>query len=215
MNTICPQANQNLSQPPKREPCCLSRRRGFLIFAVAFWICQFSSSQPSLQPKTAIPYSQGEGTISQPLLIKGFAMPVSRPKNELDERSRNADKSLAQRYDQLTQLWVDAEKRLKALKVAHDVSVTYNHSEGFPDDWELLLVTKYQGQWRLCHAFDCDGQEEGPTHVQPIVECPAEIRVNAVPQLRRLHQRIVESKEEFVSKVDEAIKELAQINSEI
>ena len=142
--------------------------------------------------------------------------PVPKQKPTLPERNQQVDLALATRYDALNQLFTEAEQIVKALRPLHSVWVDYGHDHcnGQPDCWDLLGITKHQGKWRLCHAIDNDLNEYGPLEVKPIVECVVEVRVQAAKIVRQLREKIVKSKEQYVPKVDEAIKELMGLSNE-
>ncbi len=132
----------------------------------------------------------------------------------LPERNQKADLVLATRYDALNQSFSEVERILKALKPVHAVWVDYNHStqDGTqPDQWELLGLEKFQTHWRLCHAVGNDFGDFGAENIKPIVECPIEQRVRAARMVNDLHEAIVKSKEDYVAKVDDAIKELQSL----
>ena len=114
----------------------------------------------------------------------------SKRKPTLDERNRQADQTLTSRYDALNQAFVEAEKRLKALKPLHPVWLDYGHvrCEGEPEWWELLGLTKYQGKWRLCHASDHEMNDYGFDNIKPVVECAVDVRVRAAKAVRQLHE---------------------------
>ena len=156
-------------------------------------------------------------------------MPVARrslngitptPKNglSLTERDEQANHALASRYDALNQLFTIAEQHLKSLKPLHPVWVSYdhNHCDGQPDQWELLGMYQHQGKWRLCHAHDHELNDDGPPDdIKPVVECSVDVRVRAAKIVRELQEKIVKSKEEYIPRVDEAIKELTALCKEI
>lgn len=135
---------------------------------------------------------------------------------ELAKRHEIAEKSLSSRYDALSQLLGEAELHLRGLKLLRPVWVAYNHqpfqAEGFEhfNDCEMLGIVKLNDKWRLCHAVsdDMDCQIEG---VQPIIECPVEIRVRAASIVRQLHEEIVKAKEQIIPEVDAAIQELTEL----
>jgi hypothetical protein len=128
----------------------------------------------------------------------------------LEQRNKQAEQALATRYDALNQHFTQAEQLLKSLKPPHNVWVYYNHggAEGM-GHCESLGMAKYQNKWRLCHKYDYEDEEN--TAPVPIVECPIEVRIQAAKIVRQLREEIVKAKEDYVPKVDEAIKELADV----
>jgi hypothetical protein len=145
--------------------------------------------------------------LSDRISLNGSAPNKRKP--TLAERDREAEQRLSTRYDALNQLFIEAEQRLKSLKPLHPVWVQYGHDPF--GAWEILGITKHQGKWRLCHAYDHEMNDDGPfREVKPIVECAIDIRICAARFVRRLNEEIVKSKEEYVPKVDEAIKDLTE-----
>jgi hypothetical protein len=132
----------------------------------------------------------------------------------LDQRNQIAEIALSVKYDALNQLIAQAEKHLKDMKPPHDVWTTYDkyfdEYVGF-HTWHLIGLSKYQGAWRLCHAHDGDMNHDGLWSLQPLVECPIEVRLQSVKHISELQEKIVKAKEEYVPRVDEALKELTAI----
>jgi hypothetical protein len=144
------------------------------------------------------------------ICVNGSAASPQR-KPSLAERVEQADAELSTRYNALNQLFSIVEQRLKSLKPLQPVWHIYAHEriEGQVEEWELLGLTLYQGKWRLCHGHDHELNAEGPIlDIKPIIECPVDIRVRASQVVRQLHEKIVQSKEEYIPQVDQAIKEL-------
>ena len=143
--------------------------------------------------------------------------PISRI--TLEERDAIANLALEPQYDALNQLYNQIEGTFRGLKPIQPTWVHYNEivsDDNTRVDYELLGMAKYQGKVRLCHATDCDRNFEGDVYdLKPIVECPIAVRVAAVAHVRRLHERIVKSKEDFIPKVDAAVKELQSVWNEL
>lgn len=136
-------------------------------------------------------------------------LPSSPP--TLEERNKQAEKELATRYDALNQLFTQVEQALKALKPPHPVWYAYDRvpvEQGL-ERWQVLGLLRYQDKWRLCHAYDSD--IDFMDDIKPIVECPIDVRIRAAKEVRHLQEKIVKSKEEYIPKVDEAIKELIDL----
>jgi len=142
----------------------------------------------------------------------------SKGKNApLAERDRQASQMLSTRYEALNQLLSEAERHLRGLKPVHPVWVDYErvYPPGGVAYWEVLGISKYVDRWRLCHAYDNEMNEEGFLEIKPIVECPVEVRVRAANEVRRLHEAIIKSKEDYVPCVDKAIEDLTKMCEEI
>lgn len=141
------------------------------------------------------------------------------PPPPLAARNEQASQALALRYDALNQELLEIEKRLKALAPPHSVWHDYNRV-CVDDDcghyrWEMLGLIKYNDKWRLVHAYDADHHDNGFEQIQPLTECPADVRVKAAHVVGELYRKIVASKEEYATRVDEAIKELRELRSEL
>ena len=78
----------------------------------------------------------------------------------------------------------------------------------------MLGLYEHDEKWRICHAVDV-GAIAGPIELRPLSDCPIDMRIEAIPFLRELHQAVIEAKEKWVPEVDEAIQELKQLCSEI
>ncbi len=140
----------------------------------------------------------------------------NKQKLTLSERDRLADEALSTRYDALNMTFTTAEQHLKALKPLHPVWLQYELELFDGGNCELLGLCKYQGKWRLCHAMDHDSAAGGLVEeIKPIVECAVDVRVRAAKVVRKLREKIVKSKEEYIPQVDAAIEELSKLCSEI
>lgn len=158
----------------------------------------------STSPVSATSHDKSSGT--DPQL-------ASKKDPTLSQRNEAASKKLAERFDSLNQAIALAEQRIKQLKPARAVWVYYNPQSddplgGPPCSYELLGIDKVNNQWRLVHALDHDHTDDGPWGVQPLVECPIEIRVRAVSHLQDLRLRVVEANEKFIPEVENAIAEV-------
>jgi hypothetical protein len=133
----------------------------------------------------------------------------------LEQRAQRVRKDLFSRYDQLNALWTKAEEDLTRVHIPRPVEFIYGH---YPADehrtnesqvYECLGLQKVKSSWRICHGSYCDAQS-GPETWTPIVECSAQIRVEGAKHLPGLRKKAVESAEQFVPKVDEAINALTE-----
>jgi hypothetical protein len=153
--------------------------------------------------------------------VNGTGTRPSAARPNLDDRSRRTAEALAPRYEQLNQLWAEAESRLKAMQVPRYAWVICKHVPIDPEDQysadycDCLGLVKYRGEWRLCSGScvlddfhpQLPGTEQ-PTNWRPISDCTVEERVEAAPHLGKLREAIVVSAEHYVAKVDEAIAQL-------
>jgi hypothetical protein len=139
----------------------------------------------------------------------------------LTKRAAVAQQELFHRYDELTALWLKAEEELTKLHVPRTVCHVYADYE---EDWHdpgstvclCLGLVKIKGKWRICHgAFQAHYAGE-PDSWTPINDCSAETRVWAAKHLPGLREAVVKSAEDFVPKVDDAIKALkGALNTDI
>lgn len=131
----------------------------------------------------------------------------------LEQRAKKVRNELFTRYDQLNALWSKAEAELTKVHIPKPVTFGYDHHPF--DDFRpeqggytvCLGLQKTKGEWRICYGC-CGDHEPEPDTWTPIVECSAEIRVQAAKHLPGLRKKAVESAEKFVPKVDEAIAAL-------
>ncbi len=137
-------------------------------------------------------------------------------------RSHRAAEALGPLYNQLNQLWADAEARLKAMQVPRYVWVVYNREELDPENeyspihCECLGLVKVRGEWRLCLGQFVDDEfhqspsaPHQPANWKPIADCSVEERVQAAPFVGELRAKIVDSAEHYISEVNEAIVHLS------
>ncbi len=107
--------------------------------------------------------------------------------------------------DELNMLYARAATKLKALKTPNEVWVEFT-----VDDEKAvhhLGLTKINNQWQLAH-------KRGDIPPAVLTERVAEIRVAAVPAVRRLHEAIIVEKEKYIEVVDAAIKDLVQYHEQ-
>jgi hypothetical protein len=137
----------------------------------------------------------------------------------LDERNQQINEALSGKYDQINALLAKHENTLRQMKTARNVQVLFNKSTDYlptgeeeGEHREHLGFMKRAGVWRLCYAAEYEsficGNVPCDLEWKPLVECPVTTRVDAARHVGLLREAIVESKEEFLSEVDEAITEL-------
>src|SRR5438445_9034726 len=135
----------------------------------------------------------------------------------LEHRAQKVRKDLFHRYDQLNALWLKAEQELTKHHVPRPVVFccrSYDlEEEGRPDlvVSECLGLQKIGGKWRICYGSCCNsGNSDEPPDWTAITECSAEVRVDAAEYLPSLRRAGVESAEQFVPRVDQAIQKLSE-----
>ena len=130
----------------------------------------------------------------------------------LEERAESARETLFGRYDELNALWLQAEEQLTKFHIPCFVYCKYDEYQDPADQpgfmtSKYLLLQKIKGKWRICYGLVDDWDvDHGWT---PITECSAHVRVEAARHLDKLREKVVKSAEDFIPKVDEAIKTLA------
>jgi hypothetical protein len=136
----------------------------------------------------------------------------------LSERAEKARSALFSRYDQLNDLWLQAEKELAKIHIPQDAEFCYQSHEdcGYPGERlrDYIGVRKIKGKWRICLGFHSRGDDvpdEIHDHWTPITDCSADDRVWAVKYLPQLWEAVVESAERFIPKVDDAIDRLRKV----
>ena len=131
----------------------------------------------------------------------------------LAKRAEEARKALFERYDQLNALWLEAERQLSKFHIPRPVCYEYasDWEDGRPVIGHCLGVRKIKGKWRICCGSYCYFAPDESPDWEPITECSAEIRAGAASHLPKLREKVVESAEEFIPRVDKAIEELKEV----
>jgi hypothetical protein len=128
----------------------------------------------------------------------------------LVDRESQATLAMNSRRDRITQLWQEAEDRLKRIGIHSAVWVPTNsyEPEGFPHDVlsDSLIFAKVESGWRICYGVT-DSLHDCMNSVKPIAECNMHIRLGMIPFVGRLRQKVVEEAEQIVPKLDSAIGE--------
>jgi hypothetical protein len=143
--------------------------------------------------------------------------------DSLDDLNRRTAEALASRYDWLNRLWADAEARLKAMQVPRYVWIVYKEQNVDPDEvysecrCECLGLVRVRGEWRLCigqwyrNEYDLQPSDpDQPTDWKPVLDCSVEERVEAAPHIGKLREAVVESAEQFIVRVDDAVAHLTK-----
>jgi hypothetical protein len=132
----------------------------------------------------------------------------------LDKRAQKVRRDLFDRYDQLNALWLKAEEQLKQNHIPRMSYYDFPESPADLDSngnrWtQSIALWKVKGEWRICYGTHPDF-DPGMLEWKPIVECSAEVRVEAVKHLRGLQKAAIDSAETFIPEVDSAIKQLSE-----
>lgn len=116
---------------------------------------------------------------------------------------KEVNDALVTRYDALNQAIALAEQKLKALKPPTASWITIGIDLPTKSTRQLGFG-KVDGLWRITYGVTGGGRPI----VKVLVDMPLLVRVEAVSgdNLRRLHEAVVEAKEEFVPEVEAAIR---------
>lgn len=137
----------------------------------------------------------------------------------LEERAEKARKELFVRYDKLNALWTKAEEQITKFHIPRPVQFTYRsypldefQDPNGPQVCHCLGLQKLKGKWRICLGTFVESSqcpEEEPSWTQ-VLECSAEERIDAAKHIPKFRQKVVESAEKFIPKVDEAIAAISE-----
>jgi hypothetical protein len=147
--------------------------------------------------------------------IKGDGKHPQEP--QPDQRKKQVVEALSKRYKELNELWEAAEDDLKQVPVPVDVFVCYKSEIADPHNDPLgerdqihdnLGFVRSKGGWRICHGNSHDGFPDYEIDWKPITECSVDLRLEAVPHIGELRERVLKAAEECVPKLDKAIADL-------
>lgn len=125
-------------------------------------------------------------------------------------RNKSADEALPKSFDALNEAIAEAENALRSLKPLRAVWFEFEVVSSFddsPDRRHSVGFEKHNGKWRI--VYGCDdgsGEPDQPTYL--LTERPIDIRVRAAAHIPKLRELIIESKEEFLSEVNNVISKL-------
>jgi len=130
----------------------------------------------------------------------------------LDDRKTRIRDAMNSRRDRITELWQEAETRLKAIGFHSDVLVATNSygPEGDPDPdhatmHDCLSFIKVGSAWRICVVGNDDMRGDEYRFITPITDCSVEMRVRMIRYFGKLERQIIEDGERAVPKLDSAI----------
>jgi hypothetical protein len=158
--------------------------------------------------------------MSERFSVNGKAKPSNKPAlTEFDAQSNVLRAKIGERLDHLTALWHENEKRLLALQQPRHVYHVYkDDNPSFDPERDdgmyncyCLGIAKYAGKWRLClGTFHQREMWEYGANISwcPVTDSSMEDRMEAAPYVKNLEQKIVETGEKIVPKLDEAIRHL-------
>lgn len=109
--------------------------------------------------------------------------------------SANASSVLCPLYDELNDLWLEAEKHLRAIKVSEAVRLKIG---------ELQLAWQKVGQlgtWRICLVE----QKKGIEVLKPMTDCPMVLRVQCIDYFISLKDTVEKTAENTIPRLAQAI----------
>jgi hypothetical protein len=152
-------------------------------------------------------------------VLDGCHLPASQGQERsvamtLEQRAQKVRKELFSRYDQLNALWEKAEEQLCKNHIPREVLFPFNSFDMNPGErnaqiLQCLGLQKIKGKWRICYVEFPDRCECALEWWTPIIECSAEIRVQAAKHLSAFRKYTIEQAEAFVPEVDDAIQQLS------
>lgn len=120
------------------------------------------------------------------------------------EKNKQIDTRLQEAFYSLSEIIRDVEESVLSMKVMRHVEYEY------AADGRWIGVTKFNGAWRLCHAtsglMGGDDEEGYVLDWKPLCDVAAIDRIEALKHIESLREVIVESKEDLLVKIEEAIK---------
>jgi hypothetical protein len=151
--------------------------------------------------------------------INGRSKPLPKSGSaEFEGRNTVLRTKTKDRLDRLTALWREMEKKLVGLQPPHEAYHVYDEVRHFGSDNRLnaidctcIGIAKYAGKWRVCIGEFVYEETEGngiPITWRPITDCDKEERIKAARYVKDLEQRILETGEKMLPKLDEAIMHL-------
>lgn len=119
---------------------------------------------------------------------------------------------LVAHFDELNELWSEAEKELATYRVPHTIYVEVNEHDipgGHGTESDALVWIKRGGEWRICWGPSRNPDyEEGSWDIKPISECSMEERVRAVEAFPLLQSKAREARTAYIPKVAAAVDKL-------
>jgi hypothetical protein len=158
--------------------------------------------------------TEGERTIlmNERISLNGKAKPPHNSASaEFEVRNKALRAKTDERLDRLTELWREIEKKLIDLQQPHLAYYLYDEEEysGFKDG-HCIGIAKYAGKWRLCLGEYHEDYSWDKVSIswRPITDCTKEERISAAQYVKKLKQKIVETGEQILPRLDEAIRHL-------
>ena len=134
--------------------------------------------------------------------------------SQFNPRKKQVVEALSTRYKELNKLWENAEADLKEIPIPVDVPHLYKSVDADPERpgehqiHSYIGIVRSTGGWRICSGGTHDAFHECDYNWTPITECPVDIRLEAVPHLGELHDRVLKAAEDCVPTLDRAIADL-------
>jgi hypothetical protein len=163
--------------------------------------------------------TNGDGKSRAPTNRTSGDQKTAQPATPQDEREQQIIAALASRYEQLDALWQTAEEDLKQFRLHTVVATRPFRTIPLCEDvtgaseYHRLGFLRLGKGWRICYGVDADapnGQTE-ETRWTPISDCSVDLRIEAMPVFEELRQKVVETAEQSVPKLDTALANFRRI----
>lgn len=138
--------------------------------------------------------------------------PKPPPKQESLPEPADVRQGILSAYDRLNVLIKEAEKQLADLHTPVECQAVYA-MESFDNGAETHFAIGWQKvgtDWRMCHA-SFDRQHPLDCEWRPLIECPADIRAEAVTGYAALRNEVIKAAVEYTQKVQKATDALAEL----
>jgi hypothetical protein len=144
--------------------------------------------------------------------------PASPPTNKPTGREQSVVGQLNERYKEFAALWESVEERLQRFRIAKDVSVhlrdetEYHDNDGCNPTGDhhshYLGFARCVSGWRVCYGISYSRDPSGEIGWKPVAECRLETRLEVIPHLDKLREKVVQAAEETVPQLDDALAKL-------
>lgn len=128
---------------------------------------------------------------------------MPNPRIALDQRNQVAIAKASPLYDRINSVWEKAEDFFRSQGILAPVSYCYT---GDHNSEQYLGLQKMSGKWRLCHGYFNNSDPDG-TEWKLITDEPIERRVSLLKYIAELYEKLVESNEAVIPKLENAAEE--------
>ena len=135
----------------------------------------------------------------------------SAPPDNPNFREEQIISALRGRFDDLKQLWQDAEEELRRFRLPHGAEYCYaSDEEAHPYCCYFLGFVRYGKWWRICHGY-CSTHEPpdralpSERNWKPITECPFDLRLKMIDVFDNLRAQVIQEAEKAIPGLDQAL----------